>query len=157
MLEAIEYHDVKNYSDASKNKSNNIYHLLTIADDLDALGALGVYRYIEIYLVRGIEIHEIPIQILNNVRQRYDYFIEYTHGYNFDRKKYEIRYNTIQSLLDDHNFSEKPVTIVRWIRDEIVFPKKDPFQFVMNYPSNELQNKRIKSFVKEFLIEYGNG
>ena len=45
--------------------------ILSIADDLDALGIVGIYRYSEIYLKRGISASLLGIKILSNVRKRF--------------------------------------------------------------------------------------
>jgi len=52
LLHVIEYHDNKNYQDSSGQ--NILFTILTVADDLDALGYIGIYRYAEIYLLRGV-------------------------------------------------------------------------------------------------------
>jgi hypothetical protein len=74
VLQAIENHDNKEY-----NNSSGTYDLLTIlsiADDLDAFGFIGIYRYIEIYLVRGIKPYELGHLIINNARKRFKNFTE---------------------------------------------------------------------------------
>jgi HD superfamily phosphodiesterase len=73
VLEAIEYHDNKDY--------NNIIHqddlltILSVSDDLDAFGCIGIFRYLEIYLTRGINPEKIGYMIRENARKRYDNFI----------------------------------------------------------------------------------
>lgn len=154
LLEAIEFHDDKNYANVSRKISNNIYNLLSMADDLDALGAVGAYRYIEIYLLRGVSIIEMSEQILNNVIRRYDYFNERMNGYDFNSAKYQLKYNTIISLFEDNAFFEKPVSLIWWINDKIVISRKNPFKYFMNYPATSITNKRIYLFLTEFISEY---
>ncbi len=72
MLQAIENHDNKDYN----NRRNN-YNLLTIlsaADDLDAFGYIGIYRYAEIYLLRGIDPLRIGYLIRENATGRFENF-----------------------------------------------------------------------------------
>jgi HD superfamily phosphodiesterase len=48
LLDAIELHDNKDYR--SKAAGSYLEVILNVADDLDALGYIGIYRYLEIYL-----------------------------------------------------------------------------------------------------------
>ena len=74
VLEAIEYHDNKDYT--SKVISNKLLTILSVADDLDAFGCIGIFRYSEIYLTRGIGFDKIGNLIRENARKRYDNFIK---------------------------------------------------------------------------------
>jgi len=74
IIEAIERHDEKSYLSDSFDKNNpTIYDLLTVADDLDAFGALGLYRYFEIYHLRKLNISEIPSLIKDNLQKRFQF------------------------------------------------------------------------------------
>ena len=73
-LEAIEYHDNKDYS--SSIFMNDLLTILSVADDLDAFGCTGIYRYSEIYLTREIGFEQIGYMIRENARKRYDNFIK---------------------------------------------------------------------------------
>lgn len=71
LLEAIILHDDKSYSHKKgKEEVPGIYQVLTVADDLDALGALGLFRYIEIYYGRGIDIKQMAKRIEKNIKSR---------------------------------------------------------------------------------------
>ena len=114
-LKAIEYHDDKEY--IFQPGDNKVLEILSVADDLDAFGITGIYRYAEIYLKRGISFREIgsminknalvrfenigkktwlPLDFLQRHRERYNYLISFFRDYN--------------SQLETYNFSsEKPV------------------------------------------------
>jgi len=79
LLSAIENHDNKEYNTSSKQY--DLLTVLSVADDLDAFGFIGIYRYSEIYLTRGINREEIGHLIIKNVTQRFDNFIK-TFGSN---------------------------------------------------------------------------
>jgi HD superfamily phosphodiesterase len=51
-LTAIEFHENKEHDNIVKDKTS-ILAILSTADDMDAFGATGVYRYAEIYLMRN--------------------------------------------------------------------------------------------------------
>ena len=62
VLEAIENHDNKDYSETSIR--NELLNILSISDDLDAFGISGIYRYSEIYLTRGITYENLGSTII---------------------------------------------------------------------------------------------
>jgi hypothetical protein len=71
-MEAIEFHDNKNYE--KQHLKNNVLHLLSLADDLDAYGFIGIYRYTDIYLRRDIDAASIGPLIRKNVAGRFENF-----------------------------------------------------------------------------------
>lgn len=73
VLDAIENHDDKEYM-KSGNGINELLTILSIADDLDAFGFIGIYRYLEIYLTRGIQPEIIGHEIRKNALKRYQNF-----------------------------------------------------------------------------------
>ena len=78
ICEAIEKHDIKEaliYAPVRTDSSPGILSLLSIADDMDAFGINGIYRYAEIYLHRGISTMEIGNHILENAEIRYQNII----------------------------------------------------------------------------------
>ena len=68
VLDTIENHDRKEYT--SKTGKNDLLTVLSVADDLDAFGFAGIYRYSEIYLTRGITPSQIGYLILENARKK---------------------------------------------------------------------------------------
>ncbi len=103
IIEAIEMHDDKQY--AEKMQGINTYTILTVADDMDAYGAIGVYRYYEIYLLRGIKEKDIPGMAIDNINTRFGY-MESAFGFldtfirkHEDRKKRTISY--FEQFLED--------------------------------------------------------
>lgn len=74
ILEVIASHDTKDpslYPELGPGKPPGIMGILSLADDMDALGTIGIYRYIEIYLKRGIPLEMLGIKILSNLRRRF--------------------------------------------------------------------------------------
>jgi len=74
ILRAIELHDQKNlqiYASFSRENPPEILGILSVADDLEALGTIGIYRYAEIYLQRGIPLEELGERILVNAATRF--------------------------------------------------------------------------------------
>jgi HD superfamily phosphodiesterase len=75
ILRAIEMHDRKEvqiYASFTPETPPEILGILSVADDLEALGIIGIYRYAEIYLKRGIPLEELGTRILENVHTRFE-------------------------------------------------------------------------------------
>lgn len=96
LLDAVEHHDNKEYG-TNESVKNEILRILSAADDLDAFGYIGIYRYIEIYLARGIRPELIGFEIKRNARKRFQNFRlnfgVYTELISKYRKKYLILNN----------------------------------------------------------------
>ena len=105
ILDAIELHDDKRYT--QKLQGINAYTILAVADDLDAYGAIGVYRYYEIYLLRGMKKEEIPLKAIDNIEKRFSFM--------------ERIFGSLQDLIKKHE-SRKQVTIDYFNQ----FIEKDP-------------------------------
>lgn len=100
ILEAIELHDDKEYLKAGVDLNKpSIYTLLTVADDLDAFGALGLYRYFEIYNLRQIESDEMTGLIEDNLKKRFDFVSRVIRINNDLVAKHKCRFEQSLSLL----------------------------------------------------------
>jgi HD superfamily phosphodiesterase len=72
LLDTIHNHDNKEYSGSLND--NELLKILSVADDLDAFGYAGIYRYAEIYLIRGTGFVELGNMVLKNARKRFENF-----------------------------------------------------------------------------------
>lgn len=155
LLKAIENHDDKTYQSSEFGK-NRLLEILSLADDIDALGAVGLYRYIEIYLIRGIEVEKIPDQILSNVRRRYINLVNCLEKYKLPIDPYAVKYNDLEFLIKKDTFFDEPASLVRWIEKEIVLIKGFSSQIIQSKLMHDFDNKRINAFVQLFDSEYKN-
>ncbi|MFO7668496.1 MAG: HD domain-containing protein [Bacteroidales bacterium] len=74
VLSVIGHHDSKArcvYPVLKPGVPPGMMGVLSIADDLDALGIIGIYRYSEIYLKRGIPARLLGMKVLSNVKRRF--------------------------------------------------------------------------------------
>ena len=75
ILDAVELHDNKEYHEevyeGLPKETNKVYNVLCISDDLDAFGVVGIFRYAEIYWLRGVPKEMIPKMVLENIQCRY--------------------------------------------------------------------------------------
>jgi len=101
VLTAIENHDRKDYT--GNTGANDLLNILSVADDLDALGFIGIYRYLEIYLTRGINPEELGHMIKENAGKRFDNFIK-TFGFTPELvNKQSKRYKILDSFFHEYN------------------------------------------------------
>jgi HD superfamily phosphodiesterase len=101
VLRAIENHDNKEYTDS--DFSGDLLTILSVADDLDAFGYIGIYRDLEIYLTRGVDPADAGNQILRNAGKRYENF-KSTFGYS-DKllNKHKIRFDLLELFFRNYN------------------------------------------------------
>jgi HD superfamily phosphodiesterase len=101
VLETIENHDIKDY--AGGTGIIDLLTILSVADDLDAFGFIGIFRYSEIYLTRGISPSEIGHLIKENAGRRFDNFAK-IFGFNCELVlKHRNRYDTLNNFLTEYN------------------------------------------------------
>ncbi|HEX2976523.1 MAG TPA: HD domain-containing protein [Bacteroidales bacterium] len=112
LLSAILNHDNKNYG--SNSAEDGLFTILSVSDDLDAFGFIGVFRYFEIYSCRGISINRISDAIRENAQKRFSHFEEI---FSFDqllthkhRERYEVLDQFFAGLKDQLTGSIKPGT-----------------------------------------------
>jgi hypothetical protein len=100
-IEAIEYHDDKNY--LAHPEDNKVLDFLSVADDLDAFGITGIYRYSEIYLKRGISFQDIGWMIIKNAESRFAN-LENRIGLSPEFiLKHKARYNDLINFFNEFN------------------------------------------------------
>jgi HD superfamily phosphohydrolase YqeK len=101
VLEAIENHDNKDYT---RNTSvNELLVILSVADDLDAFGFTGIFRYSEIYLTRGIEPEKIGYLIGENAKNRFDNFVNIFRANSEIVQKHIKRYKILDNFFCKYN------------------------------------------------------
>jgi HD superfamily phosphodiesterase len=153
LLMAIEHHDDKDYLVNENSDQSVLYKVLSLADDLDAFGSIGCYRYIEIYLIRNHNPAEIPRMIIENAENRFRNF-DLKLGSNksimqFIQEKFDI----LNTLVKEDAFSESPQSLVEWINSKVVMLQINPYTFFSIINIDEIPNGRIKFFLKQLRRE----
>ena len=95
VLEVIEKHDDKSKKEltaASQYTMKTLLKLVSAADDLDALGFIGVFRFIEIYLKRGVPYNDIPKMVSTNLKNRFSNFLNIYSGLQKFSERQKNRY-----------------------------------------------------------------
>jgi HD superfamily phosphodiesterase len=100
-LAAIENHDSKEYR--TTGNKYDILTILSVADDLDAFGFAGIFRYAEIYLARGNDKRDIATKIVENAAIRY---VNFENKFRFSSdliQKQRQRYDILIRFYDHYN------------------------------------------------------
>lgn len=135
VLKAIENHDQKDYRGVhSVHSSFDVQKILNIADDMDALGITGAYRYLEIYLLRAVAIDSIPEAVLSNMESRFQHFSDAFANNPTLVKAQSHRYIHAKNFYKDLNLQLK---LVEYIPDSYIGPYG-----VVNYIKNEVIGKK---------------
>jgi HD superfamily phosphodiesterase len=140
LLETIEIHDIKEYS--GTGKPNELLTILSAADDLDAFGFSGIYRYSEIYLMRDIKPDIMGKMIIENASKRFEHF-EKSFGNDYPLfKKHRDRYDILIRFFAEYS---KQVPFFQ-------FDGQRPFGFcgVVEIFIQMIKNKKV---IDEFFLE----
>ncbi|MEA3317318.1 MAG: HD domain-containing protein [Bacteroidota bacterium] len=159
ILSAIERHDDKSYK-AKDNDSLSTLSILSIADDLDAFGIIGVLRYTEIYYLRNPNIYQLPNDILKNLDIRYNNFIAKYPVLTEFNKIHTIRYKKIQSYFVDleremQNYSRNEnngaIGFLNFVIENFIKTKNDIESFSKSIISDDIYINRINNLLQEEL------
>jgi HD superfamily phosphodiesterase len=163
VLEAIEYHDRKDYTESFE--VNDLLKILSVADDLDAFGFIGIFRYAEIYLTRGINPQEIGSMVRENAKKRFDNFIK-TFGFAGELvAKHKKRFDILNDFFENYNkqvqsykFGGKYRSGYCGVIDIIsdVINGKASLNDIGNTPYGKFSDPAIDWFFKEFISESVN-
>jgi hypothetical protein len=118
VLGSIEMHDVKDeriYRGIYPGESPDILSILSIADDLEALGTIGIYRYAEIYLQRGFSMKQLGNSILDNVSKRFNNIVQHGTGCPDVVERYRKQYDELTRFYEDYNRQLLPERLPRKI------------------------------------------
>lgn len=131
---AIEKHDDKEAIAKGIAGFSNNHHTLTIlsvCDDLDAFGAIGILRYTEIYLLRKIPMHEIPEKIAENLQFRIKNFLKSTkHLPEFLSRHQSRAIFSMDVFNRAANCDSKEYDFLKIINKQVIENKMDYLQFL---------------------------
>ena len=170
VLNAIEHHDSKQrklYPELRPGIPPDIMGILSLADDLDALGIVGIYRYSEIYLKRGLRAGLLGIRVLANVRKRYTNIMESCKAFPSIRDTFLSDFQLIEAFFNRYNqqllIYDEPekvrwgeLGIVNYIRSFSVQGRVRPEDF-LNQPGVALSGSIAESFFKKLHDELVKG
>ncbi len=135
LKDAIVYHDDKTYRVNHSNNDFSVPLLLSSADDLDAFGIIGAYRYAEIYLLRGVPPINLPSEIQKNLKNRFQNFLQTFNGFHDLISEQQKRYKRTREFF--HQASNEFLKTL----DQLITNKKVTIYDLMamnNHPNHEL-------------------
>ena len=174
VYEAIESHDRKNYEEVPFEKAfdrrNILSTILNISDDLDAFGYIGIYRYLEIYLMRGIQPDQLAGRVLMNLEKRFSN-ISSTLGkiasfVNNHRSRYRKTVDFFNDLSEtgfnaDSSFAG-PSGVVKLVRDQVI-KKQTTLENIIESNEPAIQDEYVRNYLSNyrneeypFIISYPN-
>ena len=106
VLNVIEHHDDKSYlfsSGLTADNRINLLSVLNVCDDLDAFSYCGIYRYSEIYLLRGTSIEELGQQVISNASKRFGNFMANCMLLPGMIKMHASRYDVLENFFRQYN------------------------------------------------------
>jgi len=104
ILHAIEKHDDKSPGKkAQPAAGTDLLSILSTCDDLDAYGYIGIYRYAEIYLLRGVSENDLPGRVLSNLENRYRNLLHRCQNLTRFVSSQEARYSRIKEFYSSGN------------------------------------------------------
>lgn len=112
IAEAIEHHDDKSYLESGSLIIKNQIQLLpalNISDDLDAFGNTGIYRFSEIYLLRGIPFEDLGLKIIANLSGRYRNFIMNCARCPALVREHTLRHSTTEGFFRNYNLQIRKI------------------------------------------------
>ncbi|MCX6335227.1 MAG: HD domain-containing protein [Bacteroidia bacterium] len=104
LLEAIENHDNKEYTESSVE--NKLLLLLSVADDLDAFGYTGILRYADIYMQRGVSQGDLGRMVLENSEKRFLNFEKVFSGNPELIENHKKRFSLVQKFYVEYGQSQ---------------------------------------------------
>ena len=157
--EAIELHDKKNYAEADPIKPGEpvqILKYLSIADDMDAFGTIGVYRYAEIYLMRNVPMEDLGTIVIQNVRKRFNYFLQSTLSFPNLHEVWQQKYDDIITFFENYNYQinrhesihstfSGPMGVINYIKQFSIGK-----QIMPDYFLTEIKKKKTDIFTNAF-------
>jgi hypothetical protein len=130
ILRAIELHDRKDiqiYTSFNEETPPEILGILSVADDLEAMGTIGIFRYAEIYLRRNIPLEALASRILDNAATRFNKLKRACHLCSGVIKTFERQYDELRHFYEQYNLQVKgsprietvtsgPLGVINYIR-----------------------------------------
>jgi len=164
LLNVIENHDDKEYQNkfAKIKNPKHLFKILSVCDDLDAFGLIGVYRYVEIYLLRGIPVKNIASMVLKNLTSRINYFTGSFRHMEKYHKKHVKRFDQTWAFFTDLNNQIEhknettsisgPPGVINLINHHVIGEKRSPVE-ASNFIIRNTTDGYVKNYFRGLSLE----
>lgn len=146
LQKAIVYHDDKNFRVPSKSVEYSVPVLLATADDLDAFGTIGAFRYTEIYFLRGIPTNELAATVVKNLHNRFRNFTNRFANFTDLQKVNKHRYQ-----ITEHIFTNASSDFLNILKRMLIDEKCTIYDLLK---LNDHENKELRNFVMNIKTEW---
>jgi HD superfamily phosphodiesterase len=161
VLDAIQKHEDKNMLHAKEILPSDVASILRVSDDLDAFGALGVFRYLDAYIKRGINVNELPMRVIENLKFRFGNFQILFKNFSEFSNKQESRYKLTKRYFEDldneikergysKNISSGAIGVFNLLLESIEGDKP------ISKLSDEILGKSTDAYINNFFIKFKN-
>jgi HD superfamily phosphodiesterase len=157
ILDAIEFHDDKSYRNEIFQNQKKLLPWLCIADDLDAFGNIGIYRFWEIYNLRHFSESQMPEKIIRSLGNRINYFSDaypfrddfYNSQIKRSNRTADFYIRMKKEIKDSGNLKSVSFTgkIIQIFRDLILLRKIRPEQ-LYSFVQKEISDPEIIDFFR---------
>ncbi len=156
ILDAIEKHDDKAYREQATpaTPGGRILLLLSVADDLDAFGYTGVFRYYEIYSLRGISVAQDSEKILRNLDHRFEHMLPYLPEEEGLLNRHRQRYRITRAFFEDlgGRRQEEALQVLRFLDEKVLQPRHRP-EDLQAAETSAPENPYLHRFITEMIKE----
>jgi len=156
-LEAIEHHDDKAYPENIPDRDISINTILSVADDLDAFGYIGILRYAEIYLLRKISISEISNKVISNAERRLKHFKNHFNAFPDLVEKHHERLDILIQFYKNLNNNEENQKLIEQVNKNIAETYPDNLTGLINgLDKNNSTFSKFRNNVNKELASFEN-
>lgn len=156
-LDAIEHHDdksLKEIKSISISEGVSLTRLVSSADDLDAYGYIGIFRYLEIYLLRNVPFEQLPQKVMLNLWDRFanfeNYFSAFPKLLDSQRQRFNVTYSFFSKLYKNE---EDSVKIADALKNCLIDRQMDILQTI-SFIKNNSRVVSLKRFVENLENEF---
>ncbi len=143
-LKAIEMHDKKQMNmEKNDDCGVDLLKILSICDDTDAFGSIGILRYAEIYILRGIPVKTLANKVLTNMDYRIGFLLSQKwipESYlkkHTERFRYAYDFYEKLKLPDFGHSSQNYRKILECYMGEVYTGESDLMQFASNLAKSD--------------------
>ena len=167
ICDVIAKHDDKEYKSKRLKGDlapDSLFPILNVSDDLDALGITGIYRYAEIYLLRGVAVKDLGFKVLRNLEERYKFFTGiygFLHHFcSLQNDRYQIIQEFYNNMIlhqdtDSSKYGSKsgPAGVIGYFQ-ELILDRKMPIKKVFNEVEKSTSDAYILDYFHKLSREF---
>ncbi len=162
ILNAVEFHDDKSYRKEVFLNHEKLLPWLCVADDMDAYGNIGIYRFWEINSLRHIREDQMVEKIIHSLQNRMNFFSDVypfrDDFYDLQQKRNSLTAEFFKRMRKEIKDTEntKPVSYTRkiiHIFKDLILTRKSRPEHLFSLLRKETCEPEVYEFFREFNME----